>query len=353
MQVQPCIEEDEISEVNMRIAVDAMGGDNAPDCVVDAVVEVINNTDAGIILCGKESLLREKLSGRKYDEERLEIVDCDDVISDHDEPVKAVKQKKTASMVVCARLLAEGKADAMLSAGNTGALLASGLLIVGRIKGVMRPALATLLPTAKGGKLLIDAGANTNCKPQVLAQFGVMGSLYMKKLMGIENPGVGLVANGAEEEKGTALVKDAHMLLKEADLNFIGNIEGRDIMEGVADVMVTDGFTGNVILKTIEGMGAVINRNIKAIFKGNIINMLGALCVFGGLKRFKKSMDYREYGGAPILGLKKLVVKGHGSSDKKAILKALMLIVNSELSDVTDEISAAIDNMKELNEVEG
>lgn len=326
----------------MRIAVDAMGGDNAPDAVIEAVAEFLKKTTAEVILCGKKDIIEEKLQACDYDKSRIEIVDCRDEISDHDEPVKAVKHKKDASMVVAARLLSEDKADAMLSLGNTGALLSEGILIVGRIKGVSRPALATILPTAEGGKLLIDAGANTNCRTVNLLQFAVMGSLYMKKMFGIENPRVGLINNGAEPEKGTDLVKEAHKVLADADLNFIGNIEGRDIMWGKADVMVADGFTGNIVLKTVEGMGAVLNRNLKAIFKGNIINMLGALCVKKGLMQFKKSMDYREYGGAPILGLKKLIVKGHGSSDKKAVFSALMQIEKATLSNITEEITERI-----------
>ncbi len=323
----------------MKIIIDAMGGDNAPDAIIEAVIRFLAETNAEVVLCGRADIINEKLNAFTYDKARLEVVDCTDEISDHDEPVRAVKQKKDASMVVAARLLSEGKGDAMFSMGNTGALLSAGILIVGRIKGVARPALGTILPTEKGGKFLIDAGANTNCRALNIVQFGVMGSLYMQKMFGIDNPKVGLINNGAEPEKGTDFTKEAHTALQEAELNFIGNIEGRDIMEGKADVMVCDGFTGNIVLKTVEGFGAVLNRSLKGIFKGNIINMLGALCVKKGLTQFKKRMDYREYGGAPILGLKRMVVKGHGSSDKKAVYCALMHIERATLSNITDEIA--------------
>lgn len=334
----------------MRIVIDAMGGDNAPEAIIAACAEFIKDTDAEIILCGKKNIIEEMLAKYAIDKSRVEIADCDDVISDHDEPVKAVKQKKNASMVVAARLLSEGRADAMLSLGNTGALLSAGLLIVGREKGILRPVLATVLPTAKGGKLLIDAGANTNCRSAALVQFAVMGELYMKKVFGIKEPKIGLINNGAEAEKGTVLTKETNALLAQTDLNFIGNIEGRDIMEGVADVMVCDGFTGNVILKTIEGMGSVISRNLKEMFKRNLTSMIGALCVKKGLGEFKKSMDYREYGGAPILGLKKLVVKGHGSSDEKAVYSTLMQIETTSLADITKDIAAAVLQCEEKQE---
>ncbi len=327
----------------MKIIIDAMGGDNAPDVPVEAAVRAVNNENLEIILVGKREIIEEKLTKFSYNKEKIEIVDCSEVIDNHEEPAKAVKAKKDASVVVAAKLLSEQKGDAMLSMGSTGALLAAGLLIVGRIKGVLRPAIATVIPTDKGAKLLIDAGANTNCKSQNLLQFAIMGNIYMNKVFGIDKPEVGLVNNGAEEEKGTSLLKESHMLLKENSdkFNFIGNIEGRDIMEGKADVIVCDGFTGNIILKTIEGMGKVVGNNLKAIFSGGITKKLGALLVFKGLKEFKKKMDYREYGGAPLIGLKKPVVKGHGSSDVKAAYQAIIQIEKFILGDITKEIENA------------
>ena len=327
----------------MRIIVDAMGGDNAPDVPVKTSVKAINNKEnIDIVLVGKKEVIEEKLAGLKYDESRLEIIDARGIITNDEEPVKAVKQKKDASLVVAAKLLSEGKGDAMLSMGSTGALLAAGILIVGRIKGVLRPALGTLIPTDKGGKLMLDVGANTNCRSQNLLQFAMMGRIYMNKVMGIENPKIGLVNNGAEEGKGNDLTKETYQLLKASESNFIGNLEGREMMQGDADVIVCDGFTGNIILKTLEGMGKVVSKNLKEIFKGGILKTLGGLFVLKGLKEFKKKMDYREYGGAPLMGLKKPVIKGHGSSDEKAAYMTLMQIEKVVLGDITKEIEDAV-----------
>lgn len=329
----------------MKIIVDAMGGDNAPDVPVEASVKAVTDKEnIDILLVGKKEILENKLSKFEYDKKRIEIIDAGDVITNHDEPVKAVKTKKDASMVVAARMLSEGKGDAMLSMGNTGALLTAGLLIVGRIKGVARPALGTLIPTDKGGKLLIDAGANTHCKSVNLLQFALMGSIYMNKVEGFSSPKIGLVNNGAEEEKGNDLTKETYQVLKgnEYNLNFIGNLEGREMMEGDADVIVCDGFTGNIILKTLEGMGKVVSRNLKAIFKGGPLKTIGGLLVLSGLNGFKKKMDYREYGGAPLIGIKKPVVKGHGSSDVKAAYKTLMQIEKFVLGDITKEIETVL-----------
>lgn len=331
--------------VAMKIIVDAMGGDNSPEVPVGASVKFVNSKPGvNILLVGNREMLENELAKFKYDKNRIEIVNCGDVITNHDEPVRAVKTKKDSSMVVAAKMLAEDKGDAMFSMGNTGALLAAGLLIVGRIKGVLRPALGTLIPTDNGGKLLIDAGANTNCRSQNLLQFAVMGSIYMNKVCAIENPKVGLVNNGAEEEKGTDLTKETHILLNENKdkLNFIGNLEGREMMCGDADVIVCDGFTGNIILKTLEGMGKVVSKNLKQIFKGSVLKALGGLCVLKGLNGFKKKMDYREYGGAPLIGIKKPMVKGHGSSDEKAAYIALTQIEKIVAKDLTKEIENAV-----------
>ena len=338
----------------MRIIVDAMGGDNAPDVPVKASVKAINNKEnISIVLVGNREAIEEKLAGLKYDESRMEIVDAREVITNDDEPVKAVKQKKDSSMVVAARMLSEGKGDAMLSMGSTGALLASGLLIVGRIKGVLRPALGTFIPTDMGGKLMLDVGANTHCRSQNLLQFALMGNIYMNKVMGLEKPKIGLVNNGVEEGKGNDLTKEAYQILKENEhgLNFIGNLEGREMMQGDADVIVCDGFTGNIILKSLEGMGKVVSKNLKEIFGGGILSKLGGLLVLKGLKNFKKKMDYREYGGAPLIGLKKPVVKGHGSSDEKAAYNTLMQIEKFVLGDITKEIEDAVNRKDGSNEL--
>lgn len=284
----------------MKIIVDAMGGDNAPMAPVEASVRAVKELDVEIVLVGKKEIVEKELSAYDYPNDKISIANADEVITNHEEPAKAVRSKKNASVVVAANMLKKGEGDAMLSMGNTGALLASGLLIVGRIKGILRPALATLLPSAKGPKMLIDAGANTNCKPENLVQFGIMGSIYMKNVLGIESPTVGLMSNGEEEGKGDELTKETFPLLKKAPINFIGNIEGRDVMEGTADVITCDGFVGNVILKTVEGMGHVVSTKVKNIFMKNLFTKIGAMFVMGGLNEFKQSMDYREYGGAPL-----------------------------------------------------
>ena len=332
----------------MKIIVDAMGGDNAPMAPVEAAVRAVKELDVEIVLVGKKEVVEKELSAYDYPNDKISIANADEVITNHEEPAKAVRSKKNASVVVAANMLKKGEGDAMLSMGNTGALLASGLLIVGRIKGILRPALATLLPSAKGPKMLIDAGANTNCKSANLLQFAVMGSIYMNKVEGVENPRAGLVNNGEEEEKGNDLTKEAHAVLKNNGfgLNFIGNIEGRDVMEGKADVIVCDGFVGNVILKTLEGMGAVVSKSLKEIFSGGPLKLLGGACVLKGLKNFKKKMDYREYGGAPLIGLQKPVVKGHGSSDVKAAYAALIKIEKFVNGDITKDIEKAVNREK-------
>ncbi len=322
----------------MKIIIDAMGGDNAPSAPVEAAVKAVKEFGVDIVLVGDTDIVRKELSKYGYQGNEITIAHADDVISNHEEPAKAVRSKKTASVVVAANMLKNGEGDAMLSMGNTGALLASGLLIVGRIKGVLRPALATLLPSAKGPKMLIDAGANTNCKAENLVQFGIMGSIYMKNVLNIVNPTVGLMSNGEEEGKGDDLTKETFPLLKEAPVNFIGNIEGRDVMEGTADVITCDGFVGNVILKTVEGMGHVVSQKVKDIFMKGLLTKIGALFVMKGLDDFKQTMDYREYGGAPLLGTKKPVIKGHGSSDSKAVFSAIYQAKKFVETNVIDEI---------------
>lgn len=331
----------------MKIIIDAMGGDNAPYAPVKAAVKAVKELDVEIILVGQTQVLKKELSGYDYDEDKISIANADEVISNHEEPARAVRSKKGASVVVAANMLKNGEGDAMLSMGNTGALLASGLLIVGRIKGVLRPALATLLPSNKGPKMLIDAGANTNCKAENLVQFGIMGSIYMKNVLGIDSPTVGLMSNGEEEGKGDELTKETYPMLKKAPVNFIGNIEGRDVMEGTADVITCDGFVGNVILKTVEGMGHVVSDKVKGMFKKSIFTKLGAVFVMNGLKEFKQTMDYREYGGAPLLGTKKPVIKGHGSSDAKAVFSAIYQAKKFVETNVIDDIVNNINCMED------
>lgn len=331
----------------MKIIVDAMGGDHAPMAPVEAAVRAVKELDVEIVLVGKKEVVEKELSAYDYPNDKISIANADEVITNHEEPAKAVRSKKNASVVVAANMLKNGEGDAMLSMGNTGALLASGLLIVGRIKGILRPALATLLPSAKGPKMLIDAGANTNCKPENLVQFGIMGSIYMKNVLGIESPTVGLMSNGEEEGKGDELTKETFPLLKKAPINFIGNIEGRDVMEGTADVITCDGFVGNVILKTVEGMGHVVSTKVKNIFMKSLFTKIGAMFVMGGLNEFKQSMDYREYGGAPLLGTKHPVIKGHGSSDSKAVFSAIRQAKKFVETNLIEEIVNNINCMEE------
>lgn len=330
----------------MKILIDVMGGDNAPQAPISAAVRAAKELDVHMVLVGDTEVIEKELKNYTYPEDKISMVHAPEVISNYEEPTKAVRQKKEASVVVAAQMLKKGEGDAMLSMGSTGALLTAGLLIVGRIKGILRPALATILPTGQGPKLLLDAGANTNCRPANLVHFGIMGDAYMHNVHGIDNPKVGLVSNGEEEGKGDDLTKKTYPLLKDAPFNFVGNIEGRDIMEGNCDVFVCDGFVGNVVLKTVEGMGRVISDKVKGIFKKNIITKIGALFVMVGIKEFKKTMDYREYGGAPLLGCKKPVIKGHGSSDAKAAFNAIR---QAKLFVSTGVIKEIEDNLSKIN----
>ncbi len=331
----------------MKIIIDAMGGNNAPQVPVEAGIKAAKQLGIEVVLVGKEDVIRKEAEKYGYHGTNVTIVNADEVITNPDEPAKAVRSKKNASIVVAANMLKNGEGDALLSMGNTGAILASGLLIVGRLKGILRPALATLLPTAKGPKMLIDAGANTNCRPENIVQFAVMGHIYMKNVVGISSPKIGLVSNGEEAGKGDTLTKEAYKLLENEKINFIGNIEGRDIMEGNADVITTDGFVGNVILKTIEGMGHVVGSRLKSIFNKNFITAVGALFVRGGINDFKKSMDYREYGGAPLLGIKRPIIKSHGSSDTFTAFKAIEQTKKYVEANVNEEISMYLKEREE------
>ncbi len=319
-----------------------MGGDNAPHAQIEGAIHAVKEIGVDIVLVGKEETIAKELVKYQYPKEKVSVVNADEVITNHEEPAKAVRSKKNSSIVVAAGLLKNGGGDALLACGNTGAILAAGLLVVGRIKGILRPALATILPTAKGPKLLMDAGANTNCKAENLVQFGIMGSIYMKNVSGVENPTVGLISNGEEEGKGDELTKETYPLMKEASFNFVGNIEGRDVMEGTTDVMVCDGFVGNVVLKTVEGMGHVMGNMVKDMFMKNIMTKIGALFSMKGVKELKAKMDYRTYGGAPLLGTKKPVIKGHGSSDATAVFNAVKQAKKFVETNVIDEIVSNI-----------
>jgi len=328
----------------MKILVDAMGGDNAPGAIVNGCLEaILENSDFTIVLIGDKKQIEEILSKNEYDKHRIEIVNTTEVILNCEVPTKAIKNKTDSSMVVGFNMLTEGKGQVFVSAGSSGALLAGSILIVKRIKGVERPALGSILPTKTGRVMLLDSGLNTQCKPINYVQFGQLGSAYMRSMFEIENPKVGLVNIGTEDEKGPDEVKEANELLRASEVNFVGNIEGKDILEGIVDVVVTDGFTGNVILKLIEGAASFFFGEIKGIFYKNIKTKLAALAIKSELDDFKKKMDADTNGGAPILGVNCLVIKSHGSSKAKTIkhvvLKAYNLAKSSFLDDIKDEFS--------------
>ena len=310
----------------MNILLDAMGGDNAPDANIKGALKAINQVKANVTLIGKEEIIRKKIkefTGKDAEEisSRLKIKNATETIEMEEQPTVAIKHKKDSSMVVGFKMLKNGEGDVFISAGNSGALLAGATLLVGRIKGIDRPALAGILPAFKSQLLLIDSGSNTNCKPINLLQFAQMSTIYLKNTFGIERPAIGLLNIGTEETKGNELVKESYKLLKEKSeelgINFVGNVEGRDAFSGKIDAIVCDGFTGNVFLKTVEGFGKLVKRTLTESLKKNFISTLAALPALPGIKRFSKTMDYKEYGGALFLGVKEPVVKAHGSSDEK------------------------------------
>jgi len=327
----------------MRIAIDVMGGDNAPYETIKGGIEALKETNCEIVLVGDSDIIEKELLKYSYEHDRISIVHASEIIENEDKPVRAIKGKDNSSMVVGLKLLRKKEIDGFVSAGNTGALLAGSLLKVGRIKGVDRPALGVAIPTIKGFSVLLDSGANVECKPRNLKEFAVMGSIYSKHVLSVDNPKVGLVNVGTEEGKGTIMVKEAYEMLKEEEfINFTGNIEGRTILEGQVDVIVCDGFTGNVLLKFLEGMAKSFGTLLKEIFLSSLKTKIGALLVKNELGIFKKKMDYKEYGGAPLLGINGNVVKAHGSSDSRAIKNAIKYAEKFAYSNVTEKIFEAI-----------
>ncbi len=310
----------------MKILLDAMGGDNAPDANIKGAVKAINQIKAEVVLIGKEEVIRKRvkeLYGKEVEEisDRLKIKNATETIEMEDTPTIAIKRKKDSSMVVGFNMLKNGEGDVFISAGNSGALLTGATLLVGRIKGIDRPALAGILPAYKSRLLLMDCGSNTNCKPINLLQFAQMSSIYLRNTFGNEKPRVGLLNIGTEETKGNELVKESYKLIKENadDLNieFVGNVEGRDAFSENLDILIADGFTGNVFLKTVEGVGKLVKRTLKESIKKNVFTKLGAIPALPSINSLAKAMDYKEYGGALFLGVKKPVVKAHGSSDER------------------------------------
>lgn len=333
----------------MKLIIDAMSGDNAPEALVSGCVMAAKEFGQEYVLVGKEDIIRDLLKKENAEDLPITVRNADEVVDMHDDPARVLRRKKDSSMAVAFRMLADGEGDALVSAGNTGAQLSGATLIVKRIRGIRRAALPTLLPTKTGKVLLIDSGANVECTPEYLLQFAFMGSFYMQKVVGVEKPRVGLINNGTEDSKGDSLRKETYALLKQAGdegrIHFVGNVEGNDIMLGGCDVAVTDGFTGNVVLKTIEGAAKFLGSGIKKVFLTSLRTKLGYLFVKPQLKGFMALMDSSEIGGAPFLGVSKPVFKAHGSSNARAIRSAIMQAIRYVEGDVVKTIEENIDQM--------
>lgn len=327
----------------MKIAIDVMGGDNAPRAIVDGSMQALREYGVELYLVGLKNEIEKYLGEEELKNPKIMIVEASEIINVDEAPVNAIKHKKDSSLVVGLRLVKEGTCDAFISAGSTGAFLAGSLLKVGRVKGIDRPALSPLIPTLKGNCMIIDAGANVDCKPRNLQQFAIMGSIYMEKVMGIRSPRVGLLNIGAESSKGNELTKESFDLIKESNVNFVGNVEARDIISGVCDVCVCDGFAGNVLLKNTEGVAMTLFKLLKEEFMKSFKTKLGAILLKGSLMNIKKRFDYTEVGGAPFLGINGIMIKAHGSSDAKALKNAIrqakLLYDNSCLDTIKNEIS--------------
>lgn len=307
----------------MKIAVDAMGGDHAPGEIIRGVLEATKQFNQQVILVGDESLIQKEIAG--YRSELLSVVHAPETISMRESPVAAVRRKKNSSVVKAVQLIQDGLADAVVSAGNTGAVMTAGLLLLGPVPGIDRPAIAIILPNKRGKTLLVDAGANVDCKPFHLLQFGIMGYLYMQEILGVSQPKVGLLNIGEEETKGNELTLAAFQLLRRVNINFIGNVEGREIYEGTADVVICDGFIGNIVLKAEEGMITALLDMAKDEIKRNPLAKLGMAMLMPTLRNFWRKLDYAEYGGAPLLGLDGIVIVCHGRSSARAICNAIRL----------------------------
>ncbi|ERI92878.1 fatty acid/phospholipid synthesis protein PlsX [Clostridiales bacterium oral taxon 876 str. F0540] len=329
----------------MRIAVDGMGGDFAPDSIIQGCVDAVEAFNVEVIITGPEDLISQKLNTYEYPKDKISIVDASEVISPNEEPVKALKKKKDSSLVKALYLVKSGEADAVLSAGSTGALMAGATLIIGRIKGIKRVALAPIMPGRKAPFMVVDAGANVDCKPLYLVQFALMGKIYFESILNTVNPSVGLVNIGAEEEKGNELAKETHKLLKNTDFNFVGNVEPRDIPSGETNIVVCDGFVGNTILKTYEGVASNIFGMLKDEIMTSFKNKLGGLLLKSVFNKFKKDFDYTEYGGSAFLGAQGIVIKAHGSSDAKAIKNAIKQATICYDNKIIDKISSEIEKL--------
>ena len=323
----------------MKIILDGMGGDNAPEAIVEGAVLASREIEHQILIIGQEEKIRAELDNHRYDADKISVINATEIISNDEAPVRAVRSKKDSSIVRGINMVKHGEGDIFISAGSTGALLAGGLFILGRIQGIDRPALASIYPIIGGiPSLLVDAGANADCKPNNLLEFGMMGSIYMEKVLGREQPRVGLVNIGAEAAKGSTLTKAAYDLLEQSHLNFTGNVEAREVPKGACDVIVTDGFTGNVLLKLTEGLAWNILQVIKQRFTDGVKAKLGAALLLDKIKGLKKEFDYSEYGGAPILGVRGPIVKMHGSSNANAVKNTILKGIPYVSEHVVDKI---------------
>ena len=335
----------------MKIILDAMGGDNAPHAIVQGAVEAQKEFGVDILLVGREAEITAALQDcGGADNGHITVYNAEEVIDMHDEPSMACRRKKDSSMSVALRLLTEDAGDAVISAGSTGALLTGATLLVKRIRGIRRAAFAPVLPNGGKGVVLIDCGASVECTPEYLLQFGFMGSFYAEQVLGVENPRVGLLSNGAEDSKGTELVKEAHQLLKAAGeagrLNFVGNVEGGDAFTGIADVIVTDGYSGNILLKCAESTAKFLMKQIKGTLMSSLKTKIGALLIKKDLYKVKQMMDVKEVGGTPFLGIRKPVIKAHGNSDARAIRSAVKQAIAFAEAGVTEKIEENISYMK-------
>ena len=324
----------------MRIAVDAFGGDHAPLEIIKGSAQAVKELGVEIILVGDEETVKKTIAENGISDAGFSFVHAEQTITMEDDPMSVIRAKKNSSMSLAMKLVKNGEAEAMVSAGNSGALLIGATMIVKRIKGISRAALAPVMPTDTGTVMLIDSGANIECTPEYLEQFGIMGSIYMKEMFHLDAPRVGLLNNGTEECKGPELQKAAYGLLKEnKTIHFIGNVEARGLALGDCDVAVADGFTGNIALKMYEGVGKMLAKNISDLFKKSISGIIGALFVYKNLSKFKKKVDYKEHGGAPLLGVQAPVIKAHGSSDARAFKNAIRQAVHFYESGIIDKIT--------------
>ena len=331
----------------MVVVVDGMGGDFSPNVVVEGCIAAIKEYDINILITGREDLISEELKKHTYDTNKIKVINATEVINTNEHPVMALKRKKDSSLVKALNLVKNGEADAVISAGSTGAFLAGCTLIVGRIKGIDRPALAPIIPGKTMPFMIIDCGANAECKPNYLLQFGLMGKIYFENILHVVNPSVGLVNIGSEEEKGNELSKATFKLLKESNLNFVGNVEAREIPTGDVNIIVCDGFTGNVILKLYEGTVATIFDLLKTSIMSSFRTKIGGLLLKPVFKKFKKDFDYKEYGGAAFLGVNGICIKAHGSSDAKAFKNAIKQATIFYENKVVDKLKLEIEKLSD------